>query len=125
MGDTQGQRTEEILEEVPFLEGNVRWGGKIQILRVTFSEPDGTPRVFINKRLMLTSSNRYINLPRNGIEEMIQAIIAASESERAHHEALLTEINSRRTPGRAVEKPTSNNTRRDHRRNRKHEGDYR
>lgn len=88
-------KTEEIIKEVQFLPGNEKWGGKVQVLRVTVAQGDGTTRSFINKRLVFTSTGRYNNLPRNGCEEIVEAIKAASIAERVAHEALLTEINTR------------------------------
>jgi hypothetical protein len=88
---------EEVLKEVSFLAGNTKWGGKVQVLRVTLSQADGSSRTFINKRLVFTNSGRFINLPRAGIEELLEAIEGASESEREYHEALLEDLNS--SPG--------------------------
>lgn len=92
-GPSQDKR-EEILREFPF-RPNDRWGGKIQLIRSTVMV-NGQERVYINKRLIFTESGRYINLPRDGVEEMVQAILAASEPEREYHEALMEEINQRR-----------------------------
>jgi hypothetical protein len=89
------EKTEEVIKEVPFLSDNDKWGGRVQVIRVTVPQSDGTSRVFINKRLMFNSNKRYINLPRNGVEEVVKAIGEASDAERVAHEALITEINSR------------------------------
>lgn len=95
-------KKEEILKEVPFLKSSDKWGGVIQVIRVTVLQDDGSPdRVFINKRLMFTGSSRYINLPRNGIEEVIKAIVEATEVEREAHEAVLTHLNERKGTSRA------------------------
>lgn len=96
----QGQRppqdkTEEVLKEVSFLSGNDKWSGKVQILRVKVTSPDGSVKTFINKRLVLNSTGRFINLPRNGIDEIVSAIQSASESEREYNEALMEELNLR------------------------------
>ncbi len=88
-------KTEEVIKEVCFLSDNDKWGGKVQVIRVTVPQGDGTSRVFINKRLMFTGNQRYINLPRNGIEELTKAIVEASDAERVAHEALITELNAR------------------------------
>src|SRR5436853_1508093 len=89
-------KTEQVLQEFDFLYGNAKWSGKVQVLRVTVAgENGGPPRKFINKRLVINSTGRYINLPRAGIEEVVSAILAASDSERQYHEALLEEINNR------------------------------
>jgi len=96
-------RYEEVLNEYPFLPGNEKWGGKVQVLRITYRQPDGMERVFISKRLILNSSQRYMNLPRAGIEELIEAILSATEDEKVHHEALLAEINQRRPEQRRPE----------------------
>lgn len=89
-------KKEEVLQEFDFLYGNEKWGGKVQVLRVSVpSENGGPPRKFINKRLVINSTGRYINLPRAGIEEVVTAILAASDLERQYHEALLEELNNR------------------------------
>jgi hypothetical protein len=90
---------EEILERFPFNTHNLKSGGEIQIIRATVIK-DGQERVYINKRLLFTGTGRYINLPRDGVEEMVDAIYAASEPEQRHHEALMAQINQRtkRTP---------------------------
>ena len=92
------EKKEEVIKEVPFLPDNEKWGGKVQILRVTVPQVDGTTRVFINKRLMFSGNQRYMNLPRNGTEDIVKAIEEASVFERTAHEALLAEINA--TPSR-------------------------
>ena len=89
------EKTEQVISETPFLSDNDKWGGKVQVIRVTVPQGDGTSRVFINKRLVYNASQRYTNLPRNGIEELVSAIVAATQAEREAHETLITEINSR------------------------------
>ena len=98
------KKTEEIIESVPFLVGNDKWGGRVEVLRFTITQPDGTSRSFINKRLVFTATGRYNNLPRNGCDEIIEAIKSASIVEHAAHETLLREINTR---PRTTEQPHS------------------
>jgi hypothetical protein len=115
-------KKEEILQEFPFMVGNQRWGGSVQLIRATVIQ-DGRERVYINKRLFFTDRGRYINLPRDGVEEMVAAILAASEPEKALHEALIVEINqrTRRTP--SFEPSRENRGRRG--RGREDKGDWR
>jgi hypothetical protein len=121
-------KKEEVLKEIPFLPGNDTWGGKVQIVRVTLPQENGPSRTFINKRLMFNANNRYINLPRHGIEEVVQAILAASESEREHHEALIAQLNANRPahcggpPKQTFDQPRRGN---DRRRGRDDKGDWR
>ena len=88
-------KKEEILKEVPFLADNEKWGGTVQVIRVTAPQVDGTSRVFINKRLMFTGNSRYINLPRNGVEELVAAIMTATQVEREAHEEVIAQLNTR------------------------------
>lgn len=120
MGPSGSDKREEVLKEVVFLDGNAKWGGKVQVLRVSLAQPDGTTKTFINKRLCF-NTGRYINLPRAGIEEVLAALVAASTAEREHHEALLEELNIQRGPSRFSNGPRENPRGGNHQRNRSSE----
>jgi hypothetical protein len=90
-------KVEEILFEAPFLQDNEQWGGRVAIVKVTVTPPGGPAQSFINKRLTF-GNNRYINLPRKGIEEVIEAVREASKAEREQFGTLIQELNSRRPP---------------------------
>ena|SRR5271155_2077418 len=104
MDASNSNKHEEVLERFPFKPGNEKWGGEIQIIRATVNQ-NGQERVYINKRLLFTGTGRYINLPRDGVEEMVAAILAASEPEQKYHEALMAEINQRTKRNPSFEQP--------------------
>jgi len=71
----------------PFLEGDAKWGGVVEVLRCTVEH---SGKVFIGLRLRV--GDRYINLPRR-TEEIADAISKGTSEAKINYKKLLLELN--------------------------------
>ncbi len=91
MDRTFKNKEEVVLQSYPFLEGDGRWSGAVEIVRRTMYYEDGTSKVYIDRRLKI--GDRYLALPRRGTKEIIDAIIKSEAPANQAYDDLMKELN--------------------------------
>lgn len=85
-------KQEEILHSYPFLEGDPRWGGAVEVVRRTMHYENAPSRTYIDRRLKI--GERYLALPRHGDEDIIRAIQTSAGPASEAHAALMESLHS-------------------------------
>lgn len=73
---------ETLLESIPFLEDDPKWGGAVERVQRNLTFPNGEARKFVDVRIRV--GTRWLILPRNGLDEIISAITAIKGSASFH-----------------------------------------
>jgi len=74
------KKKETLLESFKFLPRDYRWGGSVDIVKRQVDQPEGGTKEFIDVRLRVGDSARYMALPRRGLEEVIEALQKAKSA---------------------------------------------
>lgn len=91
------EQTHEVLESFPFESRDERKCGAFEIVKRTVKFEDGNVRHYIERRLRV--GERYLVLPRDGEEAIIQAIRSGFPQGDVHYAALMEQINQNRPAG--------------------------
>jgi hypothetical protein len=77
------------LHVFPFLEGNDRFGGQVEVVHRTTSYEDGNTRRFID--LTLKIGERFLNLPIRQLDDVIAQLLKARDVASEELQKLLAE----------------------------------
>ena len=77
-------REETVLSVVPFLKEDARWSGTVSVVKRKVKQADGSFKEFVDMRLQLGKSPRYMPIPRRGVEEITAAMHQAKAIADTH-----------------------------------------
>lgn len=80
------QHDRRVIFSVPFLQGDSRWQGQVEVIHRTSTFDDGNQREFID--IALRIGERFLSLPPREGEEIAAAVLKAYEVAREETERL-------------------------------------
>lgn len=86
--DVKHQR--EVLQAFPFLAGDEKWGGQIEIVRRVTTVEGNRPRTYID--LVMRVGTRFLVLPWRGLAEIEAALHEACPVAESHRAELLEQL---------------------------------